>query len=218
MPSPLIIINNIAAKARQSWAGVEATLQKSQIQFESYETTCAGDATAKTRSELRSGRELIAVLGGDGTLSEAAEGFFSLDNSAPALVNSKAALAILPAGTGDDFARGIVGRRAPLGYWLERFLGYYQDQNATRLRSVDVLAGRCDGYSNPFICINASTMGIGGETASRVAAQGQFVRQLSGESRFIIAAVGALAVWRERLVHVTVDEQKVIAGPMNLVA
>ena len=216
--SPLIIINNIAAKARQTWALVEAALQNSQIQFKRYETACAGDATARTRGELRSGRELIAVVGGDGTLSEAAEGFFSFDNSAPAPVNSKATLAILPAGTGDDFARGLVGRRAPLDYWLERFLRYCGDQDIGRLRSVDVLAARCDGYSTPFICINASTMGIGGETASRVAAQGQFVRQLSGETRFMIAAVGALAVWRERLVHVTVDERQVITGPMNLVA
>ena len=60
-------------------------------------------------------------------------------------------------------------------------------------------------------------MGIGGETGARVAAQGSFMRRLSGEVRFTAAAIGALAAWRERRVRVTVDDT-VIEGPMNLVA
>ena len=61
-------------------------------------------------------------------------------------------------------------------------------------------------------------MGIGGETAGRVAAQGKFMRNFSGEFRFVFAAVGALAAWRERRVRVTVDGRTVVDGPMNLVA
>jgi diacylglycerol kinase family enzyme len=59
-------------------------------------------------------------------------------------------------------------------------------------------------------------MGIGGETAGRVAAQGKFMRNFSGEFRFVFAAVGALAAWRERRVRVMVDGRVVIDGPMNL--
>ena len=61
-------------------------------------------------------------------------------------------------------------------------------------------------------------MGIGGETASRVASQGNFTRRFSGEFRFLFAALGALAVWRERRVKVTIDGQLISDGPMNLVA
>ena len=50
-------------------------------------------------------------------------------------------------------------------------------------------------------------MGIGGETAARVTAQGNVMRNFSGEFRFVAAAVRALAVWRERRVRVTVDGQ-----------
>jgi diacylglycerol kinase family enzyme len=50
-----------------------------------------------------------------------------------------------------------------------------------------------------------------------VAAQGGFMRKFSGEFRFVFAAVGALAAWRERRVRVTVDERLVADGPMNLV-
>ncbi len=61
-------------------------------------------------------------------------------------------------------------------------------------------------------------MGIGGETAGRVAAQGKFMRNFSGEFRFVFAAVGALAAWRERRVRITVDGETAMDGPMNLVA
>ncbi len=85
-------------------------------------------------------------------------------------------------------------------------------------QTIDVLYGRCNGFEKPFICLNASTMGIGGETAGRVAAQGKFMRNFSGEFRFVFAAVGALAAWRERRVIVTVDGRTIVDRPMNLVA
>src|SRR6185503_3927842 len=67
-------------------------------------------------------------------------------------------------------------------------------------------------------CLNASTMGIGGETGSRVASQGKLLRRFSGEARFMVAAFGALSAWRERPVRIAVDCRTVIEGPMHLVA
>lgn len=164
---------------------------------------------------MRSGTGAVVVVGGDGTLSEAAEGFFEFNNNPdvlPEAVNPSATLAILPAGTGDDFARGLHGSRAPLEKWIDTVVAN------TSAQPIDVLYGRCNGYEKPFICLNASTMGIGGETAGRVAAQGKFMRNFSGEFRFVFAAVGALAVWRERRVLVSVDGRTVVDGPMNLAA
>lgn len=217
---PLIIINNTAAKARDAWPVVQAELQQRGIGFESHHTTRAGDATNRTREALLGGCPLIAVVGGDGTLSEAAEGFFTFrTNSAdPRTVNPRAVLAILPSGTGDDFARGLTNKREPLQYWTRKLIDYCCSTSASNVRDVDVLIGHSNGLEDPFICINASTMGIGGETASRVAAQGQLIRRFSGETRFMLAAVGALMAWRERRVRVVLDEQVVADGPMNLVA
>ena len=61
-------------------------------------------------------------------------------------------------------------------------------------------------------------MGIGGETAARVAAQGDTMRRFSGEARFALAALAALARWRERRVRVTLDNAEFVDGKMNLVA
>lgn len=217
---PLIIINHTAAKSRRLWPIIRTNLKQSKLEYDVYETKSRGDATLRTRSALQGGTNVIAVVGGDGTLSEAAAGFFEFgigNGGFPTPINSQAALAIIPAGTGDDFARGLAGKRASLQYWIEA-LAAHSRQNAEHIRIVDVMYGVCDNYTSPFICLNASTMGIGGETAARVAGQGSFMRRLSGEARFAVAAVRALSAWRERRVRVSVDESKVIDDQMNLVA
>ncbi|HEV7745750.1 MAG TPA: diacylglycerol kinase family protein [Pyrinomonadaceae bacterium] len=216
----LIIINNAAAKARRAWPLVSKQLEACGVAFDSYQTTRAGDATVRTREALRSGVNTIAVVGGDGTLSEAAQGFFEFNKrveETPAPINSAARLAILPAGTGDDFARSQMGQRKPLEKWVQILASHCQNPAEANVQLVDVLYGLCDGYQTPFICLNASTMGIGGETAARVAAQGNLARRFSGEVRFAAAALAALAGWRERRVRVTIDDSEVIEGNMNLV-
>lgn len=214
----LIVINHIAAKARRLWPTIKNQLDAASIAYQAYETKSKGDATVRTRAALRAGIENVLVVGGDGTLSETAEGFFEFNdnlNVLPTPINPDATLAILPAGTGDDFARGVHGTRAPLQSWIDTFVSYRRGEQKDR--RIDLLYGRCDDFEKPFICLNASTMGIGGETAGRVAAQGKFMRNFSGEFRFVFAAVGALAAWRERRVKVTVDGRTVVDGPMNLV-
>jgi len=218
----LIIVNNVAAKARQSWPRIKNELDAAGVNYQTHHTDRPGDATLQTRAALKSGVQLIVVVGGDGTLSEAAEGFFQFNDNLeipPTPINRSAALAILPAGTGDDFARGLRRNRAPMEEWIDTLVAFVRagGEGQARARQIDVLYGLCDGFQKQFICLNASTMGIGGETAGRVASQGRFMRNFSGEFRFVFAAVGALAAWRERRVRVTVDDKTVADGPMNLV-
>ena len=203
------------------WPEIKKQLDASGVEYQTYETTARGDATSKTRASLRSGIDSIVVVGGDGTLGEAAEGFFELNDDLdvlPTAINPSATLGVFPAGTGNDFVRGLRGRRAPLQTWIDTVIAHARGEAVEPPQTIDVLYGRCNGYETPFICLNASTMGIGGETAGRVAAQGKFMRNFSGEFRFVFAAVGALAVWRERRVVVTVDGRTITDGPMNLVA
>jgi lipid kinase, YegS/Rv2252/BmrU family len=221
MSRPLFILNNSAARTRSVWPRIKLELDASKIEYDTHVTSAAGDATHRTRVAIHSGVRLIVVVGGDGTLSEVAEGYFEFSTNAeqlPKPINRDAVLAVLPAGTGDDFARGLVGRRATLNSWIRDLTAKLRLMDQLSTRFVDVLYGRCDDLQTPFICLNASTMGIGGETASRVASQGNFTRHFSGEFRFLFAALGALAVWRERRVKVTIDGQLISDGPMNLVA
>ena len=222
----LVIVNPASARARRAWPKIKDALAGAEVDFDIYETTHAGDATERTRAALLDGYNLIAVVGGDGTLSEAAAGFFEFgedENHAvshlPTPVNVDAALAILPAGTGDDFARGLAGRREPLETWLAHFIAYCRRTDSQLARVVDVIHGRVrqQGASD-FLCLNVATIGLGAEVAARVAAQGSLLKRLPGEARFVAAACGALAAWRERRVRVTIDESEVIESRTNLIA
>jgi diacylglycerol kinase (ATP) len=223
----LVIINPAAARARRAWPKVRAALQENGLNFDAYETAFAGDATRRTREALRSGYSTIAVVGGDGTLSEAAAGFFEFDEDAqspnpslPSPVNPDAALAILPAGTGDDFARGLAGRRQSVDEWVKRLIAHMRAGAASRARVIDVISGSARKEQNrrSFICLNVSTIGLGAEVAVRVGRQGRFVQRLPGEARFLQAACAALLMWRERSMRVTVDESETIECASNLIA
>lgn len=204
----LVIFNNAAARVRSLWPHVERSLIESKINFEAHKTLHAGDATTRVREALKEGFETIAVVGGDGTISEAASGFFEFPNNAdemPAHINASAHLALIPAGTGNDLARGIAGGHASLERWLAALVAHCRGQ--TEGRAIDAIYGTADEGRSRFICINAATFGIGAEVAARVANQKNLMRKFSGETRFVAAALAALLAWRERPVRVTVDDE-----------
>jgi diacylglycerol kinase (ATP) len=208
-----VIINHTAARARGAWPHVRAALVRAGVPVEAHESTQQGETEERTRAALEQGFETVAAVGGDGTLSAAASGFFEpcaglSENAHPRAVNPEASLALLPAGTGDDFARGLSGgRREPVEEWVARLVRHCRGEalHEETARRVDLLLGSVDGGARRFICLNAATLGIGAEVAARVSAQGRAVRRLPGEARFALAALPRLAAWRNRRVRVTVD-------------
>ncbi|HEV2705723.1 MAG TPA: diacylglycerol kinase family protein, partial [Pyrinomonadaceae bacterium] len=224
-PSLLVVVNYAAARARLAWPAIRETLAREGVRFEAHETRRAGDARERTRAALLEGYEMIASVGGDGTLSEVAAGFYEsceglAENEMPRPLNAEATLAVLPAGTGDDFARGLGrGRRAVLAEWLQRLVLYCRGElDADAVRRVDLLSGSADAGARRFLCINAATLGIGAEVAARVAAQGARLRRLPGEARFACAALRALVAWRERRVRLRVGEAEWRECATNLIA
>jgi diacylglycerol kinase (ATP) len=219
-----VIVNNAAARARAARPRVRETLARGGVRFDSHESVKPGETEVRTRAALAGGFETVAVVGGDGTLSAAASGYFEpcaglAAEETPRAVNPSAALAVLPAGTGDDFARGLSGgRREPLEAWLARLVGHCRGGHTEAARSVDVLLGSVGGGARRFVCLNAATLGIGAEVAGRVAAQGGRLRRLSGEMRFAWAAVQSLAAWRNRRVRVYVDGREWAECGTNLIA
>ncbi|PYS93468.1 MAG: hypothetical protein DMF64_04495 [Acidobacteria bacterium] len=222
-----VIVNYKAARARKAWSVVQPALVGAQLRFDAHAARHTGDAQARARAALNEGYRTIAVVGGDGTLSDVAAGFFARKDETdvmrlPTPINPHAALAVLPGGTGNDFARSLEGRRATLAHWLARLIAHCQRDTADEqtTRAVDLLHGtaQTDAGAHNFLCLNAATLGIGAEVAGRVAAQGRFTRRLSGEARFAVAAVAALARWRLRRLRIQVDDDEPQECRTNLVA
>ncbi|HEX8180469.1 MAG TPA: diacylglycerol kinase family protein [Pyrinomonadaceae bacterium] len=224
-PELFVIVNYNAARARAAWALAQPALAAAGVRFEMHEATRVGDAQAQARRALHEGYRTIAVVGGDGTLGEVAAGFCTNAQALgapPVAINSHAALGVLPGGTGNDFARSLEGRRATLAHWLARLIAHCtrraDDERTTR--TIDLLHGMAttDEGARAFICLNAATLGIGADVAGRVARQGRYVRRLSGEARFALAALAALTRWRLRPLRIQIDEADPQACLTNLVA
>lgn len=207
----LVLINPASARARSARVRIKDVLDKHAIGFDLAETTTRGQGETLTRDALNAGYQTIAVVGGDGTISESVRGFFHEPNedsdTPPLSINPAAALAILPGGTGNDFARGLTGGRSPLDGWIERLVTHCKrstnDTSTTRL--VDTIYAEVTGTPKKFVCLNAATIGVSADVAARVSRQGGMKRRLPGEVRFGIEGVHALRAWRNHAVQIIAD-------------
>ncbi|HEX9917563.1 MAG TPA: acylglycerol kinase family protein, partial [Pyrinomonadaceae bacterium] len=96
---PLVIVNPASAGGAtgRAWPRLASDLRAHFGAFNCTFTERAGDAAVIARREARAGRNLIIACGGDGTISEVANGI--LESGADA------ELGMLPSGTGGDFRR-----------------------------------------------------------------------------------------------------------------
>jgi diacylglycerol kinase (ATP) len=99
----LYFIVNPAAKngrCRKVWKRLEKVLHENHIPYEVFFTARQGDGKRIANQIVRSTSELTAIIavGGDGTVHEVANGVFPSKNGI---------VGYIPAGTGNDFSRGI---------------------------------------------------------------------------------------------------------------
>lgn len=135
----------------------------------------------------------MAAVGGDGTLSEVANGFF--EDGEPIAGPSR--LAAISEGTGSDFRRSFGLPRDP-----EEVAAMLR---AGRSRRIDAGRVTCTAPSGGRIVrhfVNVADTGIGGEVLTRV---NSGFRVLSGEITYALAAGLTLLTWRNKLMHVDLD-------------
>ncbi len=96
-PRYFLIVNLIAGQGRckQIFPSIQRQLDKDHIDYDLHYTNEPGEATDVAQMGIESGFTHIVAVGGDGTVNEVANG----------LVGSNAVLAVIPAGTGNDFIR-----------------------------------------------------------------------------------------------------------------
>ncbi|WP_137598164.1 diacylglycerol/lipid kinase family protein [Paucilactobacillus kaifaensis] len=103
----LIILNEHAGSgnAKDTWKIIEPILQKERINYTFQISQYAGHTTYLAKTYIKNVQNIehpvILIIGGDGTLHEALNGVLSIDQDKPV------PLAYIPAGSGNDFARGL---------------------------------------------------------------------------------------------------------------
>ncbi len=157
MSTPLVIINPESAggTTRKSWPRIASELALHFGPFEPKFTQRTGEATQLASEAARKGTRLIIACGGDGTISEVANGILA--------AGSDAELAILPSGTGGDFRRtiGIPSRAADAAQILHH----------GKTRQIDV--GRVsftreDGETETRYFIGVASFGMSAQVIARV--------------------------------------------------
>ncbi|MEK6680054.1 MAG: diacylglycerol kinase family protein [Nitrospirota bacterium] len=100
MKSKMLIIANPAAgvnRASKIIPLVEEILKKKGIDYVLVITRCKGDETGIARKGIKNGFNMIAALGGDGTVNQVVNG----------IMGSGVTLGIIPAGTGSDLVKTL---------------------------------------------------------------------------------------------------------------
>ena len=97
------IINPIAGgkrgkKMMKSVALIKDRLEEKKVEYKFHISTKRGEVTSLTKKLIDEGATNIVVVGGDGSLHEAINGFHNFEN-----VN----MGIIPCGTGNDFANAL---------------------------------------------------------------------------------------------------------------
>lgn len=202
MTLPLVIINPASAGGATGagWPRLASDLRAHFGPFACAFTAGAGDGRRIAAREARAGRRLIIACGGDGTISEVANGILDADTGAE--------LGVLPSGTGGDFRRTLrlPARAADTAARLRN----------GRTRLIDV--GRVE-YSNHAgerearFFLNVASCGMGGEVVRRVKGetpgwlpQGA-ARLLGGKASFAAAALQTTLSFKKPRLRVRLDER-----------
>jgi diacylglycerol kinase (ATP) len=164
-------------------------------------TAAPGDATRLARRALQSGAGWLATAGGDGTIHEVVNGFFT----GPENIRPRASLSFLPCGSGNDWVRTL---NLPANT-LEAVELLVRSQ----VRFVDVgFAGyqALDGSGAERAFLNVAEAGVGGKVVTHMKGGFFLARRGIGYRLFAIAA--ALIYKRPELRLVIDGNQPIASG------
>jgi len=156
-----VIINPASAKGetRKRWTQIREGLKHFIHEFQFVFTERPAHAIDLARNSLREGTELIIGVGGDGTLNEIANGFF--DGEKP--VNEKAALGIIPSGSGCDLMRSL-----QIPTKLGGAMALLQSAPPIPIDVGKVTFRTPDGRTAERYFLNVADFGLGGEVVREV--------------------------------------------------
>jgi YegS/Rv2252/BmrU family lipid kinase len=188
---PVVIVNPRSGGgfSEKRWASVVGPLTDGLGAFDTRFTEARGHARTLAHDEAKSGRKLVVAMGGDGTISEVADGLVA--------AGGHAELGIIPRGTGGDF---------------RRMLGIENDlrRAAARVRKSvprEVDVGRiryiaCDGSEQTRHFINVASFGFSSVVAQRA---NDSSKRLGGRVSFLAAVVRSLLTYDNAEVTLSVD-------------
>ncbi|SDH16337.1 diacylglycerol/lipid kinase family protein [Desulfosporosinus hippei] len=190
-------------KTQKRWPHYHKRLLEEGFFIDYTYTTGPGEGTRITRNLLKDGYTHIISVGGDGTMNEVVNGFFS-DNL---LINPQAELAVFSHGTGCDFIRTL---QIPKG--IEGFIQILKRGNKRQVDVGEVLFYDNYGKQLQRYFLNVADVGLGGETVARVNQQSKL---LGGKLSFLIGSVISIFKYRNKMMSCEIDGKVICSGRLN---
>jgi len=191
----LVVVNPKSAggTVEKKWTEIARTIADNFGPFEHRHTKAPGDAARVAREGIAEGFELIVALGGDGTISEVANGFFE---DGKAIGN--AALGVLPFGTGGDFRKTMLISK--------ELAASARALRGRKTRMID--CGRLDlnrpgGGRETRYFVNIASFGIAGLVDELVNTSS---KALGGRASFLIATLRAQLSYQNQRVRLVLDD------------
>ena len=183
----ILVVNPTAGRGRAGRLVAEATsaLEETFGRVTRIETTAPGTAVGQVREAVEAGAERIVVLGGDGTMHEAANGLLT------ARVAERPPIGILPAGTGNDYAK------------MARTLGCSTREAVRRLGSATVRHFDVGSAWGEYF-LNSVGIGFDAEVARVVNGW----KRLTGMPAYLAAVFQVLSRFRTLNLEVTSDGER----------
>ncbi|UCH86280.1 MAG: diacylglycerol kinase family lipid kinase [Dehalococcoidia bacterium] len=186
MQSATVIVNPVAPNlpSRRHLREAAYWLHSQGWQAEWALTRSSGDAIAMAARAAQEGRSLVVICGGDGTLNEAANG----------LAGSETALAVIPAGTANVWAKEVGIPRQPIAALEVAIRG--------QARRIDLgRASSPSGEEERYFFMMAG-LGLDGSIAASLPVN---VKRYLGAATYGIMAIGQSLTYRGQRVKLIVD-------------
>ena len=198
------IVNPASAngQTRKMWPKIIKRLLDLNIPIEYAYTTEPGEATALAREALHKYSQILAV-GGDGTLNEVVNGFFT--DQKP--TNPEASLAVLSHGTGGDFLRSLNQSRG-----LPSLLEVLRREKITPIDCGLVQYQDATGELQHRYFLNVADVGLGGESVNYINQRGKF---LGGKLSFLFGGIMSILAYENKSMKCVIDGKVVVNGTTN---
>ena len=193
-----VVVNPRSAGGRTQyeWDSLARGLKTHFPDFAVAFTRKRGDATVLVRNALSEGHQEVIAVGGDGTINEAANGFFDDDGSR---ISPDAVLGFISSGTGGDFRKTFhvaAGTEAGLAHLA-----------SAEIRAVDVGRLSClaqDGTPTVRYFVNIGSFGLSGVIVDAVN-RARITKLFGGTFAFAFHSILSMAAYRPRAVRLMLD-------------
>ncbi|MCK5042310.1 MAG: diacylglycerol kinase family lipid kinase [Sphingomonadales bacterium] len=196
-----VVVNPFSGSGKMAkrWPEIEAKLKQAIGSFETVFTQYPAHATHLTRSAINGEFNRIIAVGGDGTLSQVINGFFSDDGHKTPL-NPDAVLGFLGVGTGCDTARSL-----GIGNKLDEQIKTLINGRALPFDLGRVETSGVDGSTSVQLFINMCSFGISADIVSAVN-KASLGKNISGRFAYLIGAFKALITNKNRKISLKIND------------